>query len=215
MVRVAILVQWVLTGFVVSGAVLAGALRLWPRRFRRTCCTLLLALMPIFCLAQPPEAMAPSDVEAAYLYNFGKFVRFPAVPEQDTAPFSICILGGESFGGTLNSLIANESLQGRKIVARRLTSPTAAGNCQIVFIGESEDARLAKDLAAFEKKPILTVSTLPGFLDRGGMIQFVLQNKRVRFAVNLSPAEQNGLALSSELLKVAVHVDSKPAQEAK
>jgi hypothetical protein len=47
------------------------------------------------------------------------------------------------------------------------------------------------------------------------MIEFVLQSNRVRFAVNLAPAEQSGLALSSELLKVAVRVDTKPALEAK
>jgi len=161
-------------------------------------------LLPIYialsCLAQPPASMSPSDVEAAYLYNFGKFV---------------CILGEDGFGGTLDSLVANESIEGRKIAVRRLASASAANNCQIVFIAPSEETRLAKDLAAFEKRPVLTVSNLPGFLEHGGMIQFLLQNNRVRFAVNLAATEQNSLALSSELLKVAVRVDAKPALEAK
>jgi hypothetical protein len=176
-------------------------------------------LLPIYialsCLAQPPASMSPSDVEAAYLYNFGKFVRYPALQVQDTASFSICILGEDGFGGTLDSLVANESIEGRKIAVRRLASASAANNCQIVFIAPSEETRLAKDLAAFEKRPVLTVSNLPGFLEHGGMIQFLLQNNRVRFAVNLAATEQNSLALSSELLKVAVRVDAKPALEAK
>ena len=159
--------------------------------------------------------MSSADVEAAYLYNFGKFIRYPAAQAQDSTSFSICILGDDSIGATLDSLVANELIEGRKIVARRLPTAAAANNCQIVFIAASEETRLAKDLAAFEKKPVLTVSNLPGFLEHGGMIQFLLQNNRVRFAVNLTQTEQSSLSLSSELLKVAVRVDAKPAMEAK
>jgi hypothetical protein len=190
------------------------------QRVRKTivacfCCSLLSISLTPSGWAQPPASMSPSDVEAAYLYNFGKFIRYPAVQGQDATSFSICILGEDGFGGTLDSLVSNELIEGRKIVARRLTSPSAATNCQIVFIAASEEPRLAKDLAAFEKKPVLTVSNLPGFLEHGGMIQFLLQKNRVRFAVNLTQTEQSGLSLSSELLKVAVRVDAKPATEAK
>jgi hypothetical protein len=192
-----------------------GATRSWLFRGRCLGCLLLVAHGFLLCFAQPTPKVATSDVEAAYLYNFGKFVRYPNTPEQASAPFVICILGEDTFGGTLDSLIANESIAGRKIATRRLTSPTATGGCQIVFIAQSEEPKLAKDLAVLEKSPILTVSGLDGFLERGGMIQFLFQNNRVRFGVNLYAAEQSGLALSSELLKVAVRVDSKPAQEAK
>ncbi len=177
--------------------------------------SVLMLSLPHPCAAQGNSRLSPSDVQAAYLYNFGKFVRYPSAQGQDAAPFAICILGEDAFGGTLDSLVANESVQGRRIITRRLTSPAAAANCQIVFIGQSEAPKLEKDLASLEKKPALTVSSLPGFLDHGGMVQFLVENKRVRFAVNLNAASQTGLELSSELLKVAVHVDLKPAQEAK
>ncbi len=182
---------------------------------RCVCCILLALCGSLFCFAQSASKVASSDVEAAYLYNFGRFVRFPSDQAQASAPFVICILGGDSFGGTLDTLIANESIADRKIVVHRMKSPAAASGCQIVFIAQSEEARLAKDLASFEKSPVLTVSSAHGFLEQGGMIQFLVQNDRVRFAVNLTAAEQSGLVLSSELLKVAVRVDSRPAQEAK
>jgi hypothetical protein len=188
--------------------------RRWQRRIRRVCSILLLACLTLVCLAQPP-GMSPADVEAAYLYNFGKFVRWPADTGQDSEPFTICVLGEDSFGDSLNALVANETLQGRKVLVRKLSSPASATNCQMIFFGQSEDARLVKDLAAIEKRPVLTVSSIPGFLERGGMIQFVVQNKRVRFAVNLAAAEPSGLVLSSELLKVALYVNSSPAVEAK
>ncbi len=71
---------------------------------------------------------------------------------------------------------------------------------------------MAQDISALEKKPILTVSSMPGFLQHGGMIQFLQIDNRVRFSVNLSPAQESGLELSSELLKVAVQVQPKTPQ---
>jgi hypothetical protein len=184
-----------------------------PRRIRRVSTFLLALSVSLFCSAQTGGVVTPSDVEAAYLYNFAKFVTWPSDAGQDPAPFDLCILGEDSFGETLSSMIATETHQGRKLAVRRLPSAATAGNCQILFIGQSEESRLASDLNALQKKPILTVSALPGFLEHGGMIQFLLQNRKVRFAVNLTAAGQAGLQLSSELLKVAVHVDSKPNVE--
>lgn len=186
------------------------------RRLRRRFdCLLLLIFFPLFSSSESPSSLVPTDIEAAYLYNFGKFVRFPAAPTQDPASFSICILGEDRFAGALDSLIANESIEGRKIVTRRLLSPELGNHCQILYIAPSEENRVQKDLAALDKKPVLTVSSLPGFLERGGMVQFLLQNNRVRFAVNLAAAEKSGLSLSSDLLKVAVRVETQPAMEAK
>jgi hypothetical protein len=178
------------------------------------CLGMLLALAAIGS-AQAQAVFTPYDVEAAYLYNFGKFVRWPADASAATAPFTICILGDDPFGERLNALVANEAIQGRPIATKRLPSVAGAESCQIVFLGLTEQARLTKDLAELGKRPVLTVSNLPGFLDRGGMIQFLQQENKVRFAVNLTAAEQTGLALSSELLKVAVHVDTKAAPEVK
>jgi YfiR/HmsC-like len=174
-----------------------------------------LALAIFICCAQAQAVFTPYDVEAAYLYNFGKFVRWPADAATASTPFTICILGDDPFGEKLNSLVANETIQGRSIATKHLASTSAAENCQIVFLGQSEQARLAKDISDLNRKPVLTVSNLPGFLEHGGMIQFLQQNNKVRFAVNLAPSEQAGLTLSSELLKVAVRVDGKPSPEVK
>jgi hypothetical protein len=164
--------------------------------------------------AQLGTALSPSDLEAAYLYNFGKFIEWPT-PQSDPVPaqFAICIVGKDEFGSALDSLIQNDTVKGRTIVAKRLPSIALADSCQILFLSSSEKIRLAKDLDVLKEKPILTVSTIPGFLDQGGMIQFLVQNNRVRFAVNLASATHVHLALSSELLKVAVYVNPKPAQE--
>jgi YfiR/HmsC-like len=182
----------------------------------RVCCALLaLSFMSPLGQAQDKAAFSPYDVEAAYLYNFGKFVQWPSLPAANSQPFSICILGPDNVGKKLDDTIAGETIQGRKIVAMHVSSAEAADKCQIVFIGPSEDTRLAKDLEALQEKPVLTVSSNPEFLERGGDIQFLIQNNRVRFAVNLPAAKRSGLELSSELLKVAAYVKTDASKEAR
>ncbi|MGC1463905.1 MAG: YfiR family protein [Terracidiphilus sp.] len=165
--------------------------------------------------ARDQAAFTPDDVEAAYLFNFGKFVQWPVDRGAESQPFSICILGQDNFGKKLDDLVTGESIQQRKIMARRLSSVADADQCQIVYFGNSEAARLPDELRALEKKPVMTVSSLPLFLERGGMIQFLVENNRVRFAVNLPPARRAGLSLSSDLLKIAVYVNTKPPAEEK
>jgi hypothetical protein len=150
------------------------------------------------------QKVSEYDVEAAYLYNFGKFVRWPA-PEPGTT-FDICILGHDPFAGSLQKLIAGDRIDGREIHRRVIASAPEAAGCAIVYIADSEEANAKKTVAVLSGKGELLVSGLPHFLDEGGMIQFVLQDNRVRFAVNLDSASSSRLVFSSELLKVAVRV---------
>jgi hypothetical protein len=79
-------------------------------------------------------------------------------------------------------------------------------------VSASEETALARILQVLEGSRILTVSDLPQFVERGGMIQFVSDGKKIRFTDNVPAATQVGLSLSSELLRVAasVRTGSKP-----
>jgi hypothetical protein len=166
---------------------------------------LLIILVPSI-FGQVPQANE-SQVKAAFLYNFGKFVKWPNPPTENT--FTVCILGQDtSFGTVLESTVAGESIEGKPINVRRVGNAEEAASCRILYISSSEKNRLSAILAALNRHPVLTVSDIPKFVDRGGMIQFLLQDNRVRFAINLAPAASAGIAMSSELLKVAVIVKS-------
>jgi hypothetical protein len=150
------------------------------------------------------------DVKAAYLYNFGRFVEWPAKAAQGDS-FAVCVLGQDPFGPTLDATLAGETIGGKSVVAKRISGPQESGNCQILFLSPTEDSRLNEIIEAVDKKAVLTVSDMPQFAQRGGMIQFVLEGKRIRFEVNLTATKHAGLTLSSELLKVATAVRRNPA----
>jgi len=185
----------------------------WVSGLRR----LLLAVAIAWGLLSVPVAGAqspkPTDyqVKAAYLYNFGRFVEWPV--KSATArnnSFTICVLGEDPFGQALDVTLAGETIGNQKVTARRISSPQESADCQILFISSSEAKRLNKIIEALDKNAVLTVSDIPQFSQRQGMIQFVLEENRIRFEVNLAATQRAGLTLSSELLKVATAVRKNP-----
>jgi len=162
-------------------------------------------------LLQTALGQKPSrdEVQAAYLYNFGKFVRWPE--SAGRGPLVVCVAGEDPSEPTIRRLVGGEQIDGRRIEERALDRPQDESDCSMLFIGVAEQDREDGFLAASEGKPILTVGDAPDFLARGGMIQFVLVGDHVRFSVNLDACTRHGVALSSELLKVAVAVTGKPA----
>lgn len=173
-----------------------------------------MGLVFLFCSAAfyPPPAVAQQgrpgeyQVKAVYLYNFARFVAWPSSAQPKDAPFSICVLGKDPFGAVLDSTLSGEAGAGQHLVVRRLSMPQDALTCRILFVGSSEENHLNEIWAVLGRASVLTVSDMPRFSERGGMIEFVLKGDKIRFDVNLSNATDAGLTVSSDLLKVALTV---------
>lgn len=144
------------------------------------------------------------QLKAAFLYNFAKFVDWPpkAFPSPGT-PISLCVLGADPFGADLERTIKNETVGGRPFVIRRFDTVQESGGCHILFISLSEKDRLGRVLAPLRNLPVLTVSEWSDFTQTGGIINFVVEDNKIRFQINLAAAEQAGLKISSQLLKLA------------
>lgn len=176
----------------------------WLRVFAFISC----ALLPAYSQSKRDR---PTDlqVEAAYLFNFGKFVRWPSNTDTPVAAgdsLEICVLGKDPFGSVLKSTIRGETIEGRPVVARTVLTVQETESCRILFVSSSEEGRLTAILPAIRHQGALTVSNIPHFAERGGMIEFVNLDDRIRFAVNISSVREAGIGLSSELLKVATKV---------
>jgi hypothetical protein len=149
---------------------------------------------------------APSEYEikAAFLYNFANFVEWPPKAQADAnGTIIIGILGDDPFGSTLEQIIANKTINGHRIEIKRFKSLRELKPCHILFINSSEDNRLEKILNIVEDWHVLTVSEIDGFTKNGGIINFYVENKRVRFEINTDNAKKMGLKISSKLLKLA------------
>ena len=177
---------------------------LWrsKRTWRLPLCASWLALVAPVCLSPAEPPRSEYDVKAAFLLNFTKFVEWPPESFADTnSPISICILGKDPFGHTLDDIVQGETVNGRKLAVRRIAQMPASNECQVVYVAtnDHETGRGLANLGA----GVLTVGDGESFIRDGGMIAFIVQNRRVRFDIKQSAADNAGLKLSSKLLSVA------------
>jgi len=157
--------------------------------------------------APPSPAPTEYEVKAGFLYNFTQFVEWPAEPAPaPDAPFLIAVLGRDPFGATLDRAVAGKTVSGRRIAIRRVSRADEVAGSEIVFICASERPSLPALLKALPPSGLLTVGETDGFAAQGGMINFVRQGRQVRFEINPAAAEQAGLKVSSQLLKLAILV---------
>jgi hypothetical protein len=148
----------------------------------------------------------PSEyqLKAAFLFNFTKFVEWPYSSFEDSqSPIVLGIVGDDPFGDDLARIIAGQKVQGRSLAIRKERWGDDLRGCHVLFISASELDHSARILGGVRSASVLTVSDMEGFAEAGGVIQFVTQENRVRFVVNLDAATQKKLRLSAKLLALA------------
>ena len=178
-----------------SGAVKSpGPLLLW------------LALCLVCAGKLPAQVFKEYDLKALFVYNFAQFVEWPpeAFPSA-TTPLVIGVLGQDRFGKNLDDLTQSATASHRRLKIERSRRFADVQNCHILFIDQSESANLDEILRKCRGKPILTVSDIEGFSRRGGMIEFITdqKEKKIRLRINNSAVKDAHLAISSKLLKLA------------
>ena len=169
--------------------------------------TLLLSLL--FSLSTGPLTLAQptaSDeylLKAAFLYNFAKFVEWPEKTFADGhAPLMLCVLGQDPFGPALDAL-TEKSIKGRPLRIARLSQPSGAGDCHILFIDRTELPHAPAILPALNGKAILTVCDDERCAQQGLMINLRTVNDKIQMEINVEAIQRTPLKVSSQLIKLA------------
>lgn len=225
----------------------------WTNRKIVTVLVMLSMVCPLVRVPSPPEAMgqpAPLaaanmqspqktaeeieyEVKAAFIYNFMKFIEWPAEKTESQkasqSPENRMIIGilGDNPFGTAFAPILDKEVHGQKIhlveipgyerfceTSREddpLSSYAAAyaniiQPCNVLFICESEKKHAAALLNLTAGHHILTVSDLSGFAKKGGIIGFVKDNNKIRFEINQAAAQKENIKIRSQLLTLAKEV---------
>ena len=155
------------------------------------------------------ETLDPSDsseylIKAGFIYNFAKFVAWPTTAfAQSNSPIVIGICGKDPFGMILDRIVDEKKIDGRGFVVKRLRWGKDLKDCNILFISSSEKAHFQEVIQIVKGMPVLTIGETPNFARRGGIINFTLEDSKVRFEVNIEAARQADLNISSRLLSLA------------
>ena len=148
-------------------------------------------------------------VKAAFIFNFTKFVQWPADSfEDDNTPLILGIIGNDPFGSILEETFEERTAQGRKIVVERFDGIERASDCHLLFISDSQAKRLQHVFSKLDDLPILTIAEMEFFAQDGGIIGFYIRKNKVKFEINPEAAKSKGLKISSKLLNLARIVQS-------
>lgn len=154
-------------------------------------------------LGHAAPVASETEAKAAILYNFTKFVQWPAEAFSSTnAPIQFAVVGDEQFAAELKTRLHDKKAHGRLFEVKTITNPQEAKNFHIVFVAGSENRRTFQVLEAVKKNPTLTIGESEQFLGLGGMIDLFFEDGQPGFNVNPEPAEKVKLEISSKLLRL-------------
>jgi hypothetical protein len=147
------------------------------------------------------------QLKAAFLYNFARFIVWPAEAfENPSQSFVFCVLGGDPFRRALDDVLDGRKIDGRASVVRRISDPHLTKGCQILFVNSSEPKSVLSVLAGIGDSGLLTVGESDSATAEGMIIAFTLEDGKIRFVINAAGAEREKLRVSSRLLSLATVV---------
>jgi YfiR/HmsC-like len=186
--------------------------RRWPSPTGRARAGLLLVLTLLALSAPRATAAEPAvskeyQLKAAFLYNFTKFVEWPAARFADaTSPIVVAVVGRNPFGEELENVVKGRAVNGRAITVKVVTSPeeASAAHPHLLFVPAGEETRLP--VRALQLDAVVAVGESEAFAALGGMITFVQVGGKVRFEIDIAAAERGHVKISAQLLKLATVV---------
>ena len=144
--------------------------------------------------------MTQPALKAAFLFNFAKFVEWPA-DSGTSSPLTLCVLDDSAVEDALGQLVNGGPVNGRMVTRAKGARPLRS--CHLLYVGDSDSGRAAATLDELKGAPILTVGDGDAFARGAGMIGLFVEDGRMRFAINADAAQRAGLRLSSKLLNLA------------
>jgi len=162
--------------------------------------------------AQNSDDSSEYLIKAGFVYNFAKLVEWPGASFVLSGnQIVIGVLGNDSFATVLERVVDGKRVEGRPFAVKRLKAKEYRDcNCQILIIGAAENVRSDEIIQQMKSMAVLTIAETPGFAKHGGIINFTLEDSKVRFEVNVEAAKQATLNISSRLLSLAKIVQTTP-----
>ena len=169
-----------------------------------SCCGWLLFILPVSFVHAQNKTASDYQVKAVFLFNFTQFIDWsPGIFYSPQEAFVIGVIGENPFGDFLNGTVSGEKCGTHPIVVKYYRKAEEVRNCHMHYINSEDPEEVKNILASISPKNILTVSDIDDFTKRGGMVQFYIENNKIRLRINAERSKAAGLTISSKLLSVA------------
>ncbi|MCK5055278.1 MAG: YfiR family protein [Candidatus Aminicenantes bacterium] len=151
------------------------------------------------------DVMEESKLKSIFIYQIGKFTRWPQQTTDPDTPFVISIIGKTSPGSEID-IPGDKTIDNREILIRKISKLQEVPGSDVLFVTNSEAYRLETILDHIGNIPVLTFGDTEGFAERGVIVNFCIENNKLRFEINLEAVKKASLHLEFRLVKLAVRV---------
>ena len=164
------------------------------------------------------------DIKAAMIYNFLKFVDWPEGTFQDKQKdkkeaIRVGVIGRDAFTSAEkifnNKKIQERSLKVIQVSEKQLKDGKKLKGFHVLFVSAAAKGESKKIPPRLKKSAVLTIGEVDGFLESGGIFNFIVEKKKVQFEINLDAAEQAKIKIRSKLLRLAKRVIKPKPKTAK
>ena len=139
------------------------------------------------------------ELQAAYIYNFAKYVIWPA----PTETFVVGVYGDLEIMEFLEKAFSGKKIAGRTVELKAIKTKMEALMCNIIYVPESSSRSMRQISLDTQGNNILIV-TEDDLTRRGAAISFVVDNDHLRFILNRSALAAAGLSATEGLIKLAI-----------
>lgn len=170
---------------------------------RRILRATILALLFIIC---QPNITARSDgneynIKAMFVLNFIKYIEWPIETQSNT--FRIGVIGESEMYDALKSMTMNRKETKQIIID--VVKDISKEKYKILIISRSENSRMEELLKKYKSKGVLIVTD--EYTGKcSAAINLVNINNKMRFAINTSVAQEDGIKISSKLTELALTI---------
>lgn len=159
---------------------------------------------------EPPSLLDPAPeykVRATLLYRFADYVNWPEDKLSSASqPINICIKGKDPFGSFLDDAVQKvRTRAGRPLRVFRFTKevgPSVLSACQLLYLSGGQRAEIKRTTDELQGAGVLVISEDTG----RGIINFVVQDRKVKFEIDVAEASKAGLGIQQVLLDLASQV---------
>ena len=146
-----------------------------------------------------------NTLKAVYLEKFSRFVTWPeeCMMNDINQPFIISIIGETKLTENLHLVYSQQEISNKRVIIRVIKDLKEIEGSHILFIAESEKKNIQKLQQITNGLPILTVSETKGFSEKGILINFYEEDKKLRFEINETAVLKSPLKMSYYLLSTA------------
>lgn len=164
----------------------------------------MVSLSSVFCsYGQSANENLESQVKAAYIYNFTKFLEWKT---NDSEFFTIIVLGKSSIANSLFKIAGSKKVAGKTIIVNEISDLFNLDLCNILYLASNDDDILSDTLKKIKGKNVLLVTSAKGFAEKGAAINFVQVGDKIKFEINKKVLDEKGIVPNSSLLSLAYKI---------